>query len=64
GMDDVLEVDTEVVLTYWEANGSAVDVITTVGMEEVCEVKVAAILVGVGVGVGKVVLVVEVDNLT
>ncbi|KAH9321536.1 hypothetical protein KI387_016175, partial [Taxus chinensis] len=62
GMDDVLEVDAEVVLMDWEANGSAVEVITTVRIEEVCAVKVMAILVGRGVG--EVVMVAEVDGVT
>ncbi|KAH9327479.1 hypothetical protein KI387_007657, partial [Taxus chinensis] len=64
GMDDVLEVNVEVVLMDWEANGSAVEVIVVVGVEEVCVVKVVVILVGVGVGVVEVVLVAEVDGLT
>ncbi|KAH9287536.1 hypothetical protein KI387_031653, partial [Taxus chinensis] len=50
GMDDVSEVDVEVELTDWEANGSAMEVIAVVGIEEVCAVKVAAVLVGGGVG--------------
>ncbi|KAH9330845.1 hypothetical protein KI387_002953, partial [Taxus chinensis] len=57
-------VDEEVVLTDWEANASVVEVIVAVGVEEVCAVKVAAILVGLAIGVGEVVLVVEVDGLT
>ncbi|KAH9317224.1 hypothetical protein KI387_018993, partial [Taxus chinensis] len=57
-------VDTEVVLIDWEANGSAMEIIIVVGMEEVHVGKAMAILVGVGVGVGEAVLVVEVDGLT
>ncbi|KAH9300212.1 hypothetical protein KI387_011795, partial [Taxus chinensis] len=49
-------------LTDWEANWSAVEVIVAVGMEVVCAVEVAAVLVGRGVG--EAVLVVEVDGLT
>ncbi|KAH9301949.1 hypothetical protein KI387_013532, partial [Taxus chinensis] len=49
-MDDVSEVDAEVELTDWEADGSAVEVMVVVGMEEVCAVEVAAILVSGGVG--------------
>ncbi|KAH9327391.1 hypothetical protein KI387_007569, partial [Taxus chinensis] len=55
-------VDAEVELIDWEANGSAMEVIVVVGIEAVCVVKVAAILVGGGVG--EAVLVVEVDGLT
>ncbi|KAH9332065.1 hypothetical protein KI387_004173, partial [Taxus chinensis] len=55
-------VDAEVELTDWEANGLAVEVIVAVGIEEVCVVKEAAILVGGGVG--EAVVVVEVDGLT
>ncbi|KAH9321595.1 hypothetical protein KI387_016234, partial [Taxus chinensis] len=61
GMDKVSEVDAEVELMDWEADGSAVEVIAAVGMEEVCVVEAAAILVGGGVG--EEVAVVEVDNL-
>ncbi|KAH9296437.1 hypothetical protein KI387_040025, partial [Taxus chinensis] len=57
GMDDVSEVDAEVELMDWEANGLAVEVIAEVGMEELCVVKVVAVLVGGGVG--EAVLVVE-----
>ncbi|KAH9293629.1 hypothetical protein KI387_041167, partial [Taxus chinensis] len=62
GMDDVSEVDAEVELMDWEANGSAVEVIAVVGIEEVCVVKATAVLVGGGVG--EVVVVAEVDGLT
>ncbi|KAH9327475.1 hypothetical protein KI387_007653, partial [Taxus chinensis] len=50
GMDNVSEVDAEMELMDWEANGSAVELIVVVGMEEPCVVKVVAILVGGGVG--------------
>ncbi|KAH9298532.1 hypothetical protein KI387_030214, partial [Taxus chinensis] len=60
-MDDMLEVNAEVELMNWEANGSAMEVIVVVGMEEVCAVKAVAVLVGGGVG--EVVVVVEVDGL-
>ncbi|KAH9326234.1 hypothetical protein KI387_006412, partial [Taxus chinensis] len=61
-MNDVSEVDVEVELTDWEANGSTMEVMEAAGMEEVCEVKAAAVVVGEGVG--EVVVVVEVDDLT
>ncbi|KAH9321560.1 hypothetical protein KI387_016199, partial [Taxus chinensis] len=61
-MNDVSEVDAEVELIDWEANGLAVEVIVAVGMEEVCAVK--AVVVLVGGGVGEAVLVAEVDGLT
>ncbi|KAH9331494.1 hypothetical protein KI387_003602, partial [Taxus chinensis] len=62
GMDDVSEVDVKVELMDWAANGSAMEVIAVVGMEEVCAVK--AVVVLVGGGVGEVVVVAEVDGLT
>ncbi|KAH9311965.1 hypothetical protein KI387_027000, partial [Taxus chinensis] len=55
GMDDVSEVDVEVVLMDWGANG-------VVGIEEVCVVEVVIVLVGGGVG--EVVVGAEVDGLT
>ncbi|KAH9325225.1 hypothetical protein KI387_005403, partial [Taxus chinensis] len=61
-MDDVLEVDAKVELMDWVANGLSVEVIAVVGMEEVCAVKVVAVLVGGGVG--EVVVVAEVDDVT
>ncbi|KAH9306972.1 hypothetical protein KI387_011376, partial [Taxus chinensis] len=61
-MDDVSDVDAEVELMDWAANGSTVEVIVVVGIEEVCVVKVVVVLVGGGVG--EVVVVEEVDNLT
>ncbi|KAH9294788.1 hypothetical protein KI387_038376, partial [Taxus chinensis] len=60
-MDDVSEVDAEVELMDWEADGSTMEVMAVVGMEEVCVVEVAAILVSGGVG--EEVAVVEVDGL-
>ncbi|KAH9296196.1 hypothetical protein KI387_039784, partial [Taxus chinensis] len=60
-MDDVSEVDAEVELMDWEADGSAMEVVATVGMEEVCVVEVATVLVSGGVD--KVVVVAEVDAL-
>ncbi|KAH9302752.1 hypothetical protein KI387_014335, partial [Taxus chinensis] len=57
-------VNEEVVLTNWEANGSGVEVIAAVGVEEVCAMKATTELVGVVIGVGEVVLVAEVDSLT
>ncbi|KAH9325472.1 hypothetical protein KI387_005650, partial [Taxus chinensis] len=60
-MDDVSEVDVEVELMDWEADGLAVEVMAAVGMEEVCAVEVVAILVSGGVG--EEVAVVEVDDL-
>ncbi|KAH9303389.1 hypothetical protein KI387_014972, partial [Taxus chinensis] len=62
GMDDVSKVDAEVELMDWEADGSAVEVVVVVGMEEVCAVEVATVLVSRGVG--EVVEVMEVDALT
>ena len=59
-MDDVLEVNAVVLLMDWEANGSAVEVIAVVRMEEACAVKATVVLVGGGVG--EVVLVMEVDG--
>ncbi|KAH9298905.1 hypothetical protein KI387_030587, partial [Taxus chinensis] len=61
GMDNVSEVNAEVELIDWEADGSAVEVMEVVGMEEVCVVEVADVLVGGGVG--EVVVVAEVDGL-
>ncbi|KAH9300908.1 hypothetical protein KI387_012491, partial [Taxus chinensis] len=61
-MDDVSEVDAEVGLMAWEANGSAVEVVAVVGMEEVCVVEAATVLVSGGVG--EAVVVAEVDALT
>ncbi|KAH9313173.1 hypothetical protein KI387_028208, partial [Taxus chinensis] len=55
-------VDVEVVLMDWEAHGLVVEVIAAVGIEEVCVVKAAVVLVGRGVG--EVVVVTEVDGLT
>ncbi|KAH9331042.1 hypothetical protein KI387_003150, partial [Taxus chinensis] len=49
-MDDVSEVDVEVELTDWEVDGSAMEVMVVVGMEEVCVVEVATVLVSGGVG--------------
>ncbi|KAH9306114.1 hypothetical protein KI387_010518, partial [Taxus chinensis] len=57
-------VDAKVVLMDWAANGSAMEVIAAVGMEEGTCVKATAVLVGVGVGVGEAALVAEVDGLT
>ncbi|KAH9306871.1 hypothetical protein KI387_011275, partial [Taxus chinensis] len=48
-------------LMNWEANGSVVEVVTVVGMEDVGVVKVAATLLRRGVG--DVPVVVEVDAL-
>ncbi|KAH9310553.1 hypothetical protein KI387_025588, partial [Taxus chinensis] len=61
GMGDVSEVDAKVELIDWAANGSAMEVITVVGIEAVCVVKVAAVLVGGGV---VEVVVAEADGLT
>ncbi|KAH9331834.1 hypothetical protein KI387_003942, partial [Taxus chinensis] len=61
GMDKVLEVDVEVELMDWEADGLVVEVMAVVGMKEVCVVEVAAVLVGGGIG--EEVAVVEVDGL-
>ncbi|KAH9313815.1 hypothetical protein KI387_022442, partial [Taxus chinensis] len=61
GMDNVLDVDAEVELKDWEANGTVLEVIVVVGIEEVCMAKVVTILVGKGVG--ESVLVAEVDGL-
>ncbi|KAH9324185.1 hypothetical protein KI387_004363, partial [Taxus chinensis] len=47
---DVSEVNTEVELMDWEANGLAVDVVVAVGMEEVFAVEVVTVLVSGGVG--------------
>ncbi|KAH9311984.1 hypothetical protein KI387_027019, partial [Taxus chinensis] len=55
-------VDAEVELTDWVANGSAMEVIAVVGIEEVCAVKATTVLVGGGVG--KVIVIAEVDSLT
>ncbi|KAH9308893.1 hypothetical protein KI387_036804, partial [Taxus chinensis] len=60
-MDNVLEVDAEVELIDWEADGSAMDFIVVVGMEEVCAVEVVD--VPIGGGVGEAVVVAEIDNL-
>ncbi|KAH9308116.1 hypothetical protein KI387_036027, partial [Taxus chinensis] len=60
-MDDVLEVNVEVELTDWEVDGSAVEVMEVVGMEEVCVVEASVVLVSGGVG--EEVVVVEVDSL-
>ncbi|KAH9306832.1 hypothetical protein KI387_011236, partial [Taxus chinensis] len=54
-------VDAEVDLMDRAANGSSMQVIKVVGIEEVCVVKVVVVLVGGGVG--QVVLVVEVNGL-
>ncbi|KAH9306718.1 hypothetical protein KI387_011122, partial [Taxus chinensis] len=60
-MDDASEVDApEVGLMAWEANGSSVEVVAVVGLEEVCVVEATAILVSGGVG--EVMVVAEVDN--
>ncbi|KAH9324960.1 hypothetical protein KI387_005138, partial [Taxus chinensis] len=50
-------VNAEVELMDWEADGSAMEVMAVVGIEEVCVVEEAAVLVGGGVG--EVVLVTE-----
>ncbi|KAH9319082.1 hypothetical protein KI387_020851, partial [Taxus chinensis] len=60
-MDDVSEVDAEVELMDWEADGLAMEVVAAVGMEEACMVEVETVLVSGGVG--EVVGVVEVDAL-
>ncbi|KAH9328570.1 hypothetical protein KI387_000678, partial [Taxus chinensis] len=60
-MDKVSEVDANVELTDWEADGSAVEVMVVVGMKEVCVVEAAVVLVGGGIG--EEVSVVEVDGL-
>ncbi|KAH9306171.1 hypothetical protein KI387_010575, partial [Taxus chinensis] len=52
-------VNVEVELTDWESDGLVVEVVATVGMEEVCAVEVAIVLVSEGVGA--VVVVEEVD---
>ncbi|KAH9287580.1 hypothetical protein KI387_031697, partial [Taxus chinensis] len=61
GMDNVSEVDAEVGLIDWEVDRSAVEVMTALGMEEVCVVEAVSVLVGGGVG--EVVVVMEVDDL-
>ncbi|KAH9331514.1 hypothetical protein KI387_003622, partial [Taxus chinensis] len=43
-------VDAEVELIDWEANGSVMEVIVVVGIEEACVAEVANVLVGGGVG--------------
>ncbi|KAH9315911.1 hypothetical protein KI387_024538, partial [Taxus chinensis] len=60
-MDDLSEVDAEVELMDWEADGSAVELMVVVGMKEVCEVEATAVLVSGGVG--EEVAVVEVVGL-
>ncbi|KAH9327630.1 hypothetical protein KI387_007808, partial [Taxus chinensis] len=60
-MDNISEVDAEVGLMDWEADGVAMEVMAVVGMEEVCVVQAAALLVGGGVG--EAVVVMEVDGL-
>ncbi|KAH9288778.1 hypothetical protein KI387_032895, partial [Taxus chinensis] len=45
GIDDVSEVE----LTDWEADDSAVEVVSAVGMEDVCVVEVVVVLVRGGV---------------
>ncbi|KAH9312926.1 hypothetical protein KI387_027961, partial [Taxus chinensis] len=54
-------VDAKVNLMDWEANGSTMEVMAVVGMEEVCAIEVVAVLVGRGVG--EAVVVAEVDGL-
>ncbi|KAH9309680.1 hypothetical protein KI387_037591, partial [Taxus chinensis] len=49
-MYNVSEVDAEVELMDWESNGSTMEVMAVVGMEEVCSVEVEIVLVGGGVG--------------
>ncbi|KAH9308115.1 hypothetical protein KI387_036026, partial [Taxus chinensis] len=49
-MDDVSEVNEEVELMDWKADGSSVEVMAVVGMEEVCVVEATAILVSGGIG--------------
>ncbi|KAH9313348.1 hypothetical protein KI387_028383, partial [Taxus chinensis] len=61
-MDEVSKVDAEVELMDWEDDGAVVEVVAVVGIEEVCVVEVATILVTGGVG--EVVVVAEVDTLT
>ncbi|KAH9309045.1 hypothetical protein KI387_036956, partial [Taxus chinensis] len=43
-------VDAEVELLDWEVDGSAVEVMAVVGMQDVCVVEAVAVLVGGGVG--------------
>ncbi|KAH9309517.1 hypothetical protein KI387_037428, partial [Taxus chinensis] len=43
-------VDVEVELDDWEVDGSAMEVVAVVGMEEVCVVEVATAMVSRGVG--------------
>ncbi|KAH9327507.1 hypothetical protein KI387_007685, partial [Taxus chinensis] len=50
GIDDVLVVNEEVEIMGWEADGSDVEVVVAVGMEEVCVVEVSTVLVTGGVG--------------
>ncbi|KAH9327226.1 hypothetical protein KI387_007404, partial [Taxus chinensis] len=61
-MDDLSEVEAEVELMDWAANGLSMEVIAVVGIVEVCVVKAVTVLVGGGVG--EVVVVAEVDYLT
>ncbi|KAH9328205.1 hypothetical protein KI387_000313, partial [Taxus chinensis] len=61
GMDKVSKVNAEVELTDWEADGSDMEVMAVIGMEEVCVVEVTDVLIGEGVG--EEVEVVEVDSL-
>ncbi|KAH9331845.1 hypothetical protein KI387_003953, partial [Taxus chinensis] len=54
-------VDAEVELMDWEADGSTMEVMVAVGMEEVCAVEAVSVLVGGGVG--EAVVVTKVDGL-
>ncbi|KAH9297853.1 hypothetical protein KI387_029535, partial [Taxus chinensis] len=54
-------VNAEVDLMDWEADGSAVEVMAAIGIEEVCAVEATSILVGGGIG--EELAVVEVDYL-
>ncbi|KAH9330743.1 hypothetical protein KI387_002851, partial [Taxus chinensis] len=56
GIDDVLEAGLEVEPTNWEANGSAVEVVVAVGMEDLGVVEVAMALLSGGLGEEEVVM--------
>lgn len=61
GIDIVLEVGSEVEPAHWVANESAMEVVASVGMEDLGVVEVAVALVSGGVGEEEVVM--EVDAL-